>query len=710
MNTSTSLFIEGAAAPVTAARVLFSAHQCFHRDKSPEVRACLRALGRHLAAIPGLAVYLDGPDFLNDLLAEVPELVSHIVCLVAHKPLDAPISLPCGRVVPPEELPKDVQTVFLCETRMYPRMAMRRRIVGHVNIVEPDVLVEIAPETLPAWAWAPASRDTIYPIDVPEIEFEAGLDLLLIDCSARNLGLMPNGVGYVHNALKRTGVRYQTRDLDILIYHRFHIRRLFDENGVVTLPSGRELPTDPWQAEHYDLWSDGEVLAYFQPEIDEIIAKVVGARPKILALSIHGCNAHFSTLVVQGVKEKLPETIVLVGGFACYNADIGLRGFPPADYMCIGEADLTVGPLVEALARGERPRNTPGVLSKYDSPDYQYIPGPMPHNLDLIEHPRYEWYPLDLYRNYNGYQLTPVIASRGCRWARCTFCAERFYWRIRSPQAFVDELEWLVSQGCYLFMFNESDLNGMPELVVEMCEEIIRRKLPVKLTGQLRIHRKGDRAFYRKLREAGFVALRFGVDAFSESTLRLQKKGYTLATVRQNLKDCWESGIYTEVNWVIGVPGETEADVEEGINFILENKAYIGRLCNINPLILVNGGVYWLEPEAHHIHFRMPKEELYWKCPRAIPANLWYSTHPYIDEKVRQQRFNRIVLALHNAKFDVSAWAARVIEDVQKNRDVVRVGVGESVLAQQYEGERAAPASPEAAREMQALVSFPAMF
>ena len=25
---------------------------------------------------------------------------------------------------------------------------------------------------------------------------------------------------------------------------------------------------------------------------------------------------------------------------------------------------------------------------------------------------------------------------------------------------FVDELEYLVSQGCHLFMFNESDLNG----------------------------------------------------------------------------------------------------------------------------------------------------------------------------------------------------------------------------------------------------------
>ena len=66
----------------------------------------------------------------------------------------------------------------------------------------------------------------------------------------------------------------------------------------------------------------------------------------------------------------------------------------------------------------------------------------MPHNLDSIEFPKYEWFDnLDLYTNYNGYQLTPIIASRGCRWSRCTFCAERFYWRIRSPENFVDELK-----------------------------------------------------------------------------------------------------------------------------------------------------------------------------------------------------------------------------------------------------------------------------
>jgi hypothetical protein len=666
---------------VDATRVRFSAHRCFARDDGDDDRRCIQLLANHLVSgladkegDPRLAVCADDAEFLRYVMRHTPGLRKHVRCVVRGNRLSADDvdGLP---LVSAEGLPPEVETVFLCETRAFPLMQMRKRLSVSARVVAPDVLPEIAVAAMPARAWTPWSRDIIYPIDVPEIEFKSGLDLLLIDCPARNLGLMPNGLGYVHNALKQTSVNFQTRDLDIILYHRFHIRRLFDEGGVIRLPNGRALPTDPWQAEHYDLWSDPEVIAYFEPEIDEVVAGIVAARPKILGLSIQGCNEHFSTAVVKRVKAALPEIIVLVGGFSCYSPDIGLRGFPLADYMCIGEADLTVGALVERLAAGERPKNTPGVLSRFDDPAFPFIPAPMPHDLDLIEHPHYEWYDLNIYRNYNAYQLTPVIASRGCRWSRCTFCAERFYWRIRSPKAFVDELEWLVGQGCRLFMFNESDLNGKPEVVLAICDEIIRRNLRVKLTGQLRIHRKSDRAFFQKLHQAGFVALRFGVDAFSENTLRLQKKGYTTATVCQNLKDCWESGIYTEVNWVIGVPGESDQDIEEGIELIIKNKPYIGRLANINPLILVTGGVYWIEPEQHNIQFRGIKEELYRTHPRAIPAHKWYSTDPYIDEKVRKRRFERIVLALHEAKFDVGAWAARVIEDVQKNRDVNRAGL-----------------------------------
>lgn len=276
----------------------------------------------------------------------------------------------------------------------------------------------------------------------------------------------------------------------------------------------------------------------------------------------------------------------------------------------------------------------------------------------------------------------------------------------------MDELEWLVDNGCHLFMFNESDLGGMPERVMEICDEIIHRGLhrKVKLTGQLRVNKKQNKAFFEKLREANFVALRFGVDAFSENTLRLQMKGYTVEMIAQNLKDCWEAGIFTEVNWVIGVPGETEDDVKEGIDLILKNRKYIGRLANINPLILVNGGVYWIDPDAHKIGFREPKEELYAKYPRALPADSWYSVDPYIDAQVRKERFERIVLALHEAGFPVGAWANRIIDDVHLERDPNRAAIGKTIsdpgVSSQLEEVTAGSSQP--GRDLERKSKYPA--
>ncbi|WP_425405108.1 B12-binding domain-containing radical SAM protein [Hwanghaeella sp.] len=650
-------------------RVFFSPYRLFNlidRNSDDFARICAH-LADHLASQENLVVYTR-TKFFRGLQQGSRELASLDATFVTDKDLAALAKATSGKGL----------TIFIAEIDARDAFSMQFGITKAFDTPPPFMdftcLAKICPQHVPDFSWGNSSL-SIYPIDVPEITVESGLDLLLLDCPARNLSLMPNGLAYVHNALKKTSIDFQTLDLDIITYHNYHIHRIHNLCDTVTLPSGLEMPEDPWQAMHYDIWSMSEVIDYFGPLITEVADKIVAAQPKILAMSIQACNEKFSRRLINIVRARAPETIILLGGYSCYNPDIGLKAFPEADYMCVGEADLSIGPLVETLLTEGRAANMPGVVSRHDDPKLPFIPAPMQHNLDELDFPKYEWIGTDIYVNFNGYRLTPVIASRGCRWARCTFCAERFYWRIRSPKNFVDELEWLASKGCHLFMFNESDLNGHPEMLLEICDEIIRRDLKVLLTGQLRIHKKCTRAYFDKLKAAGFSALRFGIDAFSANALRLQKKGYTKETISNVLRDCHEAGIASEINWVIGVPGETEEDIDEGIDFILQNKQYIGRLANINPLILSNGSVYWLEPEEHNIKFRAPKEDLYKHYFRAIPAHLWYSEEPYIDGAVRKRWFEKIILRLHENNFTIGDWAQRVIDDVVKNKDGNRVAV-----------------------------------
>jgi len=141
-----------------------------------------------------------------------------------------------------------------------------------------------------------------------------------------------------------------------------------------------------------------------------------------------------------------------------------------------------------------------------------------------------------------------------------------------------------------------------------MCDEIIRRGVKISMTAQLRCHPKANGRYYRKLREAGFTTLRFGVDGASTNTLKLQKKGYIKEMIRNNIRDAARAGIFVQINLVIDVLGGTEKDITKTIAFLGELKDDIGVVEFIKPPMLFRGSDYWEDPEQFGIVFRSDKE------------------------------------------------------------------------------------------------------
>jgi hypothetical protein len=386
-----------------ATKMRFCGNLCLAYDNSPEDLNCLFLISNYLLSKSSQIALFGSGKLFHYLLNYAPQLRTKVACVLELEPAKHAQSVEGIPVLSPQNLPSNIKTVFLCETITVDRLRMKKHLPADVEAVSLDILPQLDLNAVPERAWI-YDFESIYPIDIPEIEFLPNQDLILLDCPARNLALMPNGLAYVHNALKKTSISFQTVDLDIITYHRYHTYRLLDANGTIKTASGFTMAADPWLAEAYDEWQKPEVIDYFQPIVDEVVEKLTAAKPKILGLSIQACNIRFCREVVKGVKASLPDTIILVGGYSCYQSTIGRRNFPESDYMCIGETDLTVGSLVKALARGERPKDLPGVFSRFDSEFRIFKPGPQPQDLDVIEIPKYEWYKsLDLYRNYNDY-------------------------------------------------------------------------------------------------------------------------------------------------------------------------------------------------------------------------------------------------------------------------------------------------------------------
>lgn len=502
-----------------------------------------------------------------------------------------------------------------------------------------------------------------YPLALPRLEIPADLDFLVLEAPPRYQPMMPNGLGYLYNVLKNSEIRFRVIDLNIVMYHRYHSGRILDGVEIPFRLNGKQ--EDPWDSTNALEWYRDEVLDYFWPEIRGFLDDVIAARPKAVGLSVHRSNRPVARRFVEELKQRAPETVVVIGGYDCVYRDIEPWLFPEFDYVVIGEAELTIKALLDGLAKGRRPKDLPGVVSKFDSPNRDW-PVLIPENLDELDFPRYEWTDLSLYQDFRGRRLVPITASRGCRWGRCRFCRECFKFRSRSPRLVVEEIAFMVVHGFDAFHFNESDVNGDPEALYEICCGIIKEKLKVKLMGQLRISRSNTAEYMERLAEAGFRHLRFGVDGWCDRTLRMQRKGYTMKTVFQNLRDSHAAGIRTTVNVVVGVPGETEEDVDETIRNLILCKENIDLVEALNTLYLVGGSEYFRYPDRYKIRFRGDKDQIRMDNRSYVPPDLWYSEEPYIDQHIRLQRLNRIIVALHDNGVRLAPFVQREVEILRR--------------------------------------------
>jgi radical SAM superfamily enzyme YgiQ (UPF0313 family) len=505
-----------------------------------------------------------------------------------------------------------------------------------------------------------------YFVQPPEFQFQEDLDILVLELPPRYQPMLPNGLGYLDSLLCQSQLRYQIADVSIAMYHRYHARRLGPEGDSMPLPPGFDRNEDPWDNTFIHRWHEDEVADFFWDYMKEVIEKIMEAQPRVIGLSLNGGNRSLARRMVREVRKRLPETKVFVGGYDCVYDQTGRFLFTNYDYMFIKEAELTLVPVLRAVLRGETPRDIPGVLSRWDTPGRPWTEPPLLQQLDACPWPRYDWTRLDLYQNFRREHLIPISGSRGCAWGRCRFCAECFQYRGRRPERVVEEIGYFVARGFHTFHFNESDVNGDPQALYDVCSGIIRNNWDVQLVGQLRIDRRNTAEYFRHLAKAGFTHLRFGVDGWSQHTLKLQSKGYAISRVKQNIRDCHAAGIRTTVNIVLGVPGETEDDIDKMIENLTELKDDIDQVEGINTLILAAGSDYFIHSDLHKITFRGDKEEIFRKHPHYIPTELWYSEEPYIDQQVRLERMERLCTALYQNGVNIGPFASMVVENLRK--------------------------------------------
>ncbi len=279
--------------------------------------------------------------------------------------------------------------------------------------------------------------------------------------------------------------------------------------------------------------------------------------------------------VVNIVKSIRSNIKVVLGGPHVHIYPEETINLPGVDFLVLGEGEVTFKELVENIHDATRLKNIPGLVFKEGDKIINTGVRPLHEDLDRLPFPARHMTPVHKYSSLMARRspITTMFTSRGCPY-RCTFCDRPHLgknFRARSALNVVDEMEECVNLGIHEFLIYDDTFTIDRQRVIEVCDEIIRRKLNIGWDIRARVNNI-DKDLLKKLKEANCERVHYGVESGNPEILKILNKGITVDRVRTTFQQTKEAGISILAYFMIGCPKETRKEIMETISFAKELK------------------------------------------------------------------------------------------------------------------------------------------
>ena len=303
---------------------------------------------------------------------------------------------------------------------------------------------------------------------------------------------------------------------------------------------------------------------------EEFRSEISKRQPNIVGITSTTLTYKSALRIARIAKETCPNCLTILGGIhATFWDDKALQECPYLDVVVRREGENTLLELVQKLEACKSFRDVLGITCRKDgkivrNPDRPYI-----ENLDDLPFPARHLWPIERLRKDE--EIFYLMTSRGCVFW-CEFCSTvRMHgrkYRMRSPKNVVDELEFLHdTYGATQFTFCDDVFTVDKARIEEFCKEIKNRKLKIKWNCGTRVDMV-TKELLLKMKEAGCMAVWFGVESGAQNVLDAMKKGISTAQTIRAFKWAKEGGLMTVAGVVFGFPGETKETIWETIKFI----------------------------------------------------------------------------------------------------------------------------------------------
>jgi len=326
------------------------------------------------------------------------------------------------------------------------------------------------------------------------------------------------------------------------------------------------LEKNNFEVDVIDCQALGISYAEFKTEVSKRKPDVVGMTSTTLTYK--------SALEIAKISKQVhPNCLTVLGGcHVTFWDENALKECSSLDVVVRKEGENTFLEFVQRLDANESFNDILGITCRdgdnfIRNPDRPYI-----EDLDSLPFPAHHLWPLDRLKKY-GDVMFPLMTSRGCVYW-CEFCsAVRMFgrrYRMRSAKNVVDEMEYLhKTYGSSTFTFYDDAFTVDQARVEEICKELHDRNLKLTWDCGTRVDMV-SKELLQKMKDAGCIAVWFGVEAGSQLVLDKMGKGFTARLTKNAFKMAQDIGLMTIASVVFGFPGETKETAMETIKFIQE--------------------------------------------------------------------------------------------------------------------------------------------
>ena len=273
------------------------------------------------------------------------------------------------------------------------------------------------------------------------------------------------------------------------------------------------------------------------------------------------------------VKEIDRDIKVVLGGPHVHIYPYETIKLPQVDFIVLGEGEVTFLELVKNISNKNILREIKGVIFKENGDIINTGIRKLNNNLDDLPFPARHLTPIERYSSLMAKRnpITTMFTSRGCPF-RCSFCDRPHLgkeFRARSAKNVVDEMDECVDMGIREFLIYDDTFTIDKKRVLDICDEIIKRKLNIGWDFRAHINTM-DEEMLERLKEANCERIHFGVESGVDRILKILRKGITTERVKSVFKITKDFGISTLAYFMIGAPTETKDDILRTIEFAKE--------------------------------------------------------------------------------------------------------------------------------------------